>query len=176
MKIRNYMILSLLLIPLIGCDKSPNVSIEEQVITNAFINFIVALTYDEICNNTDPKSRYNFDEGEDKDKNVNLFGNQQLIVARIGGLMHLRSPEKSVEDGIKHLLSVQKKIEGHAEKSFNESCSSEEALRAQKTYILYTNAHPAVISSMIDKTIEEKGGTVTSMDDIENAGKHIQPE
>lgn len=55
---------SILLISSLGllsaCTKSPPMSVEEKMLFTAFTSYVGALTYDEICNGTDPKSRYDF--------------------------------------------------------------------------------------------------------------------
>lgn len=157
----------LVCISLFGCS-GKTATIEEDVFMRSFAIYIAALTYDKECNKNDPKNLYDFS----KPDNVNLFGNQQMLAARIGGLWHLRYPEKSVEDGVQVLLNDRKTIEGRTENLLKEKgCASKEGQEMAGILKFYQIRHPAAVMGMIEEKIKQKGGQITSSETIEEAGK-----
>jgi len=160
-------LLPLLALLFTACTKEPDVTVEEQVVMRGFVNFISGVTYEGFCNKTDPKSYYDFKKKE----NVMLIGNQQLLAGYLGGLHHIRFPEKSMEDGIKWLTGIQNNVEAKmAAQLQKEGCKSEAAQTAAKAFQLYRHAHPAQIAGLMHKEIEKNGGKVTPLKDIEEAG------
>lgn len=142
---------------LAGCSQ-PAPTVEEKILMKGFASYVAALTFDEVCNGTDPKARYDF-----KQKNhLMLMGNQQMLVARIGGLWYLRHRKKSINEGVAHLFAVQRRLEAKTKKIWKlEGCDSEKAQAAAKAYRLYSETSPAVVMALIDRTIKKEGGTVT---------------
>lgn len=141
-----------------------NMTVEEQVIMKSFAGYVGGLVYDEVCNGTDPASRYDFE----KPQNVMLMGNQQMLAARAGGVWKIRNPGGSVEDGLAFLLSVQERVEQHSKAVLEEKgCESPEAQSLARLYKLYSETHPGAVFAFIDKSIEDAGGTVTPLQEIE---------
>lgn len=133
-------------------------TIEEVILTTSFAGFYTAEAYDDYCNKTDPKSRYDMEKKE----NVNWHANMQILVARIGNLQHIKNPELKIEDAVKHLRASAHLIKTKALGLFKEKgCQSEEAATAAKALQFYTKFPPPFVSAMIDKQIKEKGGTIT---------------
>lgn len=151
-----------------ACNKTPETTIEEKITMKSFVGYLTALTYDEVCNGTDQKSRQDLKQRQ----NVMLLGNQSMLAARVGGLWHVRNPEKSVEEGVKYLITIKEKVQSKFKETLNsKGCSSDEAKQAAKAYKLYSEYHPSIIFGLIDKSIKEAGGSVTSSEEIESAGK-----
>jgi len=138
--------------------QAQSTTIEEQVLVQSFSVYQMGLAYDEICNKTDPKTRYD----TKKKENVMLFGNQNLLTARIGGLMHKRNPDKTVDELVEDLINLSKVIEQAIKKKLNEQgCKGEAAQAAENAFKLYSTAQPIQINSFLDKRIVEGGGTIT---------------
>lgn len=133
-------------------------TIEETILTTSFAGFYTAEAYDDYCNKTDPKSRYDMEKKE----NVYWHGNMQLLVARIGNLQHIKNPDLKIPDAVKHLRASAHLIKTKALGLLKEKgCNSEEATTASKALQFYTKFPPPFVSAMIDKQIKEKGGTIT---------------
>lgn len=149
-------------------QKQEPASIEEQVLLKTFTAFTVALKYDEVCNGADPKARFDFNKKE----NVLILGTEQMLAARLGGLMHLRRPDKPAKDLVDVLVKMRDKVGQEAEAGLkSKTCDSAEAKQTAKALEIYKNTHPSIVFAMIDKEIEKQGGKVTSMEEIEAAGK-----
>lgn len=156
---------------LTACSKPAPVTVEETVLMQAFVTYYGALAYDEVCNGTDPKSRYDFGQQQ----NVMLFGNQNMLAARVGGLWHVRYPERSVDDGVKHLLAIKNKIEAKTKEILKaEGCTSEKSKSFTVGYDFYSKNNPGVIFATLDKEIVKRGGKVTSIQEIEAVGKPVK--
>jgi hypothetical protein len=70
------------------------------------------------------------------------------------------------------MLAVRKKISESIKASLKEKgCDSEDGKKAAKTLTLYSTTHPAIIYSLIDKTILKQGGTITPLDVIDGKDK-----
>lgn len=100
-----------------------------------------------------------------------LQGNEQMLVARFGGLWHIRYPKLSVEKGIKHLLGVQEKIRKRAESVLAEKgCDSDAGVALAKALKRFQETLPPVMMAAIDQGIVKAGGKVTSLEEVEAAG------
>lgn len=165
---RHFCIVIIALSLLSACSKQPPPTIEEQLLFKVFSNYVGGLTYDEVCNGTDPKSRYDFEKKE----NVFLQDNQRMLAARLGGLWHIRYPQKSVDEGVKHLLSIQKKIEEKAHSVLKEKgCDSEQATTLAKAYKQFRTQPSLILMPSLDREIVKRGGRVTTVEEVEAAGK-----
>lgn len=151
-------LLSILVVSLAACSKPKEMTIEEQTMTNAFAGYISAGTYDRVCNgqklaNTNIKENPEF---------AMYMGNRQLFGARMGMLWKLRHPKGTVEEGVASLIAAEKNIDEKVEQVLKEKgCDSEAGKQAKQMYELYTKAHPAIVSSLLDKMITDQGGEVT---------------
>lgn len=133
-------------------------SIEEKLTLKAFLNYEAALQYDEACNNNAPKTRYDFDKKE----NVLRQGNEQMLASRMGLLFQNRTPNITVDQGVKKLTDISKNSGTHIAKLLKEKgCNSPEGQLAKKSLQLYTTVHPQLIHSMLDKEIIKQGGNIT---------------
>lgn len=151
-----------------GCERASAITTEEKVMIKGLSGYVIGLAWDEICNGTNPQSRY---EDFTKKENVNLIGNRQLFGARLGGVLHVRHPKKSADEILLILNNMEKSIDQKArQKLKGEGCGGETAKAASKTYLLFSSTHPAVINKFMDKSIVDAGGTVTSSDEIESTG------
>lgn len=155
---KHFVIALVILITSISSAKAAaQLTIEEEIITKAFAALTIAGIYDKICNESktqkaDPMT------GE----SVNFYGNMQMLAARMGGLWHIKNPQASVDDGLKFLQTVQKKIEDSVEGTLQKSgCQSAEGDEAKKAFTLITQTHPGVLYNILDKSITDKGGTIT---------------
>lgn len=158
-----YIIASMFLIP--ACAKANESTIEQNVMMKAFSGYVLSLTWDEVCNGTDPKSRF---ENFSKSENTMLLGNRQLFGARLGGVLHVQNPDKSVDEIVQHMTGMEKTIADNARAKLNaEGCSGATAQAGAKTYMLFSKSHPAQINAFMDKSITDAGGKVTSPDEIE---------
>ncbi|NQZ13619.1 MAG: hypothetical protein HRT94_02175 [Alphaproteobacteria bacterium] len=148
--------------------KAQEVSIEEKTITMAFVNYQTALIYDEICNGTDPKDRYDFEKPE----NVNLIGHEQMLAARLGGLIKVRMPQISVDDTVKRMTLMRDHTRESVSKKLEEiGCDSDETQSTQSLLNFFSNAHPAQLYAFIDKQITDAGGTITPPEKIEGIAR-----
>lgn len=148
-------------------QKPPEATIEERVVYKIFGNYVMASVYDEMCNN---KSLSKLKPSDPVF--VNYFGNMQLLAARVGGLWHVRHPDKSVEDGVQALLTVQKTIADKTRAVLGEKgCKSAEGKDAANAFKLFSTTQPVAIYGMIDGQIKKEGGTVTPPNAIDSANK-----
>lgn len=161
---RIFLVASIAILVLTACSKPEEMSVEEQIMVNAFAGYVSAGTYDRVCNgaklaNTDVKKNPEF---------AIYMGNRQLFGARMGVLWKMRNPEGTLEEGVKSLVSAEKNIDKKVEKSLKDNgCDSEAGQQGKKMYDLYTKTHPAVISGLLDKTITDQGGKITPPDAID---------
>lgn len=127
--------------------------------------FVAAEVYDDVCNKTDPKSRYDMNIAA----NFNRIGNEQLLAGRIGDLMHDHNPRLSVDQGTKRLIKmhdkIAKKFKGVLE---SQGCESNAALKAKKALYMFQENHPAIFNSFLDKQIAQQGGLPTSPASVES--------
>ena len=161
-----FLFLAIILISfLVSCSPPREVTIEEQVLRRSYEGFIVALTYDEICNGNDPKTIF---DTERKESSM-FFGHQNMLIARLGGLHMMHNPKLSMDESIQQLLEIRNKIKVAAKARLEAAgCDSEVGNQLGKAYEFYSRVHPAMAMEMIDKRIEEEGGTVSSFDEIES--------
>lgn len=145
-------------------------TVEEQVVMKHFTNYQGALVYNEVCNGASPKDRYNLD----KTINVILMGNEQMLAARAGGLQRIRFPDANVDELVKKLVTASKHIQTGIRKILEETgCENPNSESLKKAYLLFTTVHSSQIYAFIDKEIVEKGGTVTSLEEIEAGEKSL---
>ena len=165
---RNFIMFFAIISLCVSCSKPKLPTIEEEVLLEAFSMYQVALVYDEVCNKTDPKTRYDTKNKE----NILLLGNQNLLAARFGSVQHIRFPDKSVDELVGKLLDsfekIQDKIRNELEK---QGCDGKVAQDAERVLKLYTGFHPMQISALLDKKIEERGGTITPPEDRDAIGE-----
>lgn len=155
---RILLIAPLLVLALTACSKPQKMTVEEQIITNAFAGYVSAGSYDSVCNGS---KLVKSDIKKNPDL-ANYMGNRQLFGARMGMLWKLRNPKGTVEEGVNSLKVVEKNIDAKVEKSLKDNgCDSEVGKEAKKMFELYTKTHPALISNLLDKTIVAQGGKVT---------------
>lgn len=139
-------------------------TIEEEVLMRTFGSYQAALVFDEKCNDVAPKDRFDLSNA----KNVNLIGHEQMLAARIGGVQHARFPDAEVDVLVKRLVKAKKIIKDSAYKTLNEKgCESAEAQASKKTLEMFIKAHPSQIFTLANKEIIKRGGTVTSVEEIE---------
>ena len=132
----------------------PAMTVEEQVIANSFITFVTAEKYDQVCNKTRVIDRKAMNEAT-----VNYVGNEQMLAARIGGLMKSHNADLSPEIGAKALAANRDKIATQYAKILKEKgCEASEAKAAAKILKIYTETPPAVISSSIGQMVAMKTG------------------
>ena len=145
-------------------------TVEEKILLKSFTVYQASLTYDEICNDVQPKEYYNKDDDNpNKTKNVNILGNQQLLVARLGWMQKLRFPKLSIEDVVERLVGMAEKIKNKTAETLKEKgCASKEAESLKNGLLLYSTNHPVQISSFLDKAIIKGGGTITPPESIED--------
>lgn len=132
-------------------------TVEEEIVTRAFAALTIAGIYDKICNESQTQKADPMTS-----ESVNFYGNMQMLAARMGGLWHVKNPQAPVDDGLKFLQTVQKKIEDSVEDKLQKSgCQSADGDEAKKAFTLITQTHPGVLYNILDKSITDKGGTIT---------------
>lgn len=146
-------ILTVLLLLMVSTPAYADPSPEEQVLRKAFEGYHAAEAYDEYCNKTSAKERM---------KNVNMVGNMQMIVARLGGVAKVRNPDLTVETAVRKLRKVADKIKTNTKKVLEaKGCDSEEGVSTLKAYNFYSKVHPGIFYQQLDQEIIKKGGTPT---------------
>lgn len=121
----------------------------------AFAGFKSAEIYDEFCNNTNAKERM---------KNISMFGNMQMIVARAGNILKTKNPELNAEEIVERLIDIGSRIEKNVSQILkNKGCESEEAILMKKSYLFYSKTHPGAFFNSLDKEIIKQGGSITPL-------------
>lgn len=155
---QNSLLLCIAIVGLCACSQ-PEPTIEEKVLMSTFANFVAAQTYDGSCaagkiTKTPPS----------KDVNIYWYGNQQTLVAMLGATIKRRYPNKTVEEGVEHLLKVQSKIADKSKLILDgKGCSSPEAAHMGKLLQMFTKTPPFVLHGMIVKEVERQGGSMTEL-------------
>jgi len=142
---------------LTACSKPAPPSVEEKAVSKAFTMMIVGQTFDQSCNEA------KLAKMTAKDKSlVLMMGNQQYLAAWLGGLLHVRYPDETVEAITRRLGAVHDATKKSTEEALKkQGCDSEAGKAAAKAYEFYTKVHPAKVFEMLAKQIEKEGGTIT---------------
>lgn len=149
-------------------EQSKVQSIEEEVISRSFALYQAALVYDDICNGQSSEERYDLE----KQENIIRLGNEQILAARFGGVLHLRDPDKNPDEIVAHMIAFSKNVKAiTTEKLEHHGCDSDAGQAGEKVWKFYTTTPPWHTSAMMDDEIEKNGGTVTSVKDIEASAK-----
>lgn len=158
-----FLFLTLLIIPFYSQARMPS-SPQEVVIFKNFAGFFSAKMYDKICNGHSG----NYHNDLSNSKNVNIVGNEQMLSARIGGVIKIMNPEFSADQVIKIMISMKDDFSKKSEKMLRErGCDSDEAKKLSIGYRIFSEYHPAKVHALIDSSIKKEGGTVMSHDEIE---------
>ena len=166
----NFWVMVFVSVMLMACSKD-SLTVEQKVLMGTFASYQSALVYDEVCNGTDPKSRYDFGKIE----NVNLIGNEQMLVARLGAIQHLSVPDKSIDELVKALHGVAKKFQETARQNLDvKGCDSPEAKSTATAYAVFSSFSPAQLSSVVDGRITEQGGVITLIENIEDVKEDVK--
>ncbi|MDB5491253.1 MAG: hypothetical protein JWO78_1102 [Micavibrio sp.] len=150
----SFSLLCLTCLALGGCGKGPTV--EERALLQIFSGLVAAQTYDEVCNKTDPKSRYDMkDQG-----NVNEFGNMQLLAGRIGTTRHQRFPQESAADSVKWLTAFHDNVQQRTRSSLEKKgCKSSDTQKDRKVLEKFRTTPPATLNGIIDEQIRQQGAS-----------------
>lgn len=166
---KKFLHLTALLSGLSACGQPP--SVEEKLLMQSFSTLQAAFVYDEVCNHVLAKDRYDF-EGANKAKNINLFDNERMLAARLGGLYHIRYPDHPVKKGVEWLTNIQSSIQKQAREKFQkDGCETEGAKSVGRALATYSSLPSIIILPKLDQEIEKQGGKVTSVEEVEAAGK-----
>lgn len=164
---RVFLFLPVLALLFAGCSKAnEKMTVEEEIVTNAFTGFVAADTYDSVCG-----GKKLADHDLKKNKAFEYYmGNRQLFGSRLGTLWKIRHPDGTMEQAIASLVATEKNIAGKITATLKEKgCGSEPGQQGKQMYDLYTKTHPAKINDMLDKSIVKAGGKVTPADAVDTS-------
>lgn len=162
----------LLAVPLAACERpapedevEAEPTIEETVILQAFAHFVSVQAYDEVCLEGSLRSM-----SPENPRLVVYLGNTEMLAARAGGVWRDRHPEGTVDDGVGSLMRFQQGIIARmTDRLRAEGCESEAGEDVAKAWELYTTIHPAILYGMLNREIEQRGGTVTAPESAREA-------